>query len=338
MSCVIPNSLERKDNDAKIAAMRLAAIDRILIEGIKIGPVSKRRAIKKVLRDFPEFTRGDCWQRIRHLRKSPELARLKTQQLESRNEPSPPTDRPNRTVARRWTQADDDKLLDLAGYEPVNKIAQRLNRSSRAVRFRMCALGMSAKVSDGWSLRALRKLLRVSPSHIRQLIGSGKLRVRDPRITTTSLAEFCRKNPASLGLAAIEKLNSALAGKREAHPWERVADLLGVTVAQVQDWICAGQLKVLDPFITDRSFEEFCKKHGAEINTGLIDAATTKWLVTEYGVPAPASTSTATVSRARKHALVVRICKCGKKIAGNPFFKHVKACKIVNGHTMGQAA
>ena len=61
------------------------------------------------------------------------------------------------------------------GYEPVNKIAQRLNRSVRAVRFRLSALGMSAKVSDGRPLRALRKLLRVSPVRLRQLIGSGML-------------------------------------------------------------------------------------------------------------------------------------------------------------------
>jgi hypothetical protein len=73
---------------------------------------------------------------------------LKARQIESRNEPSPSTDRLGRTANRRWTQADDDKLLDLAGYEPANKIAQRLDRSSRAVRFRMCALGMSAKASD----------------------------------------------------------------------------------------------------------------------------------------------------------------------------------------------
>ena len=61
--------------------------------------------------------------------------------------------------------------------------------------------------------------------------------------------------------------------------WERAADLIGVTVAQVQSWICAGQLRVVDTFVTDRSFEEFCKKHGGEINTTLMDPATAKWLV-----------------------------------------------------------
>jgi hypothetical protein len=63
---------------------------------------------------------------------------------------------------------DDAKLLDLAGYEPVNEIAERLGRSERAVRFRLGALGMSARVTDGWSQCALRKLLRMSRTRLRQ--------------------------------------------------------------------------------------------------------------------------------------------------------------------------
>ena len=39
----------------------------------------------------------------------------------------------------------------------------------------------------------------------------------------------------------------------------------------------------MDAFVTDRSFEEFCKKHGEELKACLIDAATAKWLVTECG-------------------------------------------------------
>ncbi len=108
--------------------------------------------------------------------------------------------------------------------------------------------------------------------------------------------------------------------------WERAADLLGVTVAQVQSWICAGQLRVVDMFVTDRSFEEFCKKHGGEINTTLMDPATGKWLVNEYGVPVSPSKEQV-VSRAQKHALTIRTCKCGKKIAGNVYFKHIKSCR-----------
>ena len=88
----------------------------------------------------------------------------------------------------------------------------------------------------------------------------------------------------------------------------------------------ASQLRVVDTFVTDRSFEEFCKKHADEINMTLIDPSTAKWLVREYGVTETAK-NRGTVSPSRKHALVVRTCKCGKKIAGNPFFRHVRACR-----------
>ena len=70
----------------------------------------------------------------------------------------------------------------------------------------------------------------------------------------------------------------------DAYPWERAANLLGVPVAQIQAWISAGQLRVVDTFVTDRSFEEFCKKHGEELRELLIDAPTAKWLVSGYGV------------------------------------------------------
>jgi len=330
----MPNAVGGKDKCNKVVSERLAAIDRLLIEGIKIGTASKRRAINKVLREFPEFTRGDCWQRIRLLRKTPELALLPERQRRNGGSRSSKADRHS---PRPWTPADDDKLLNWAGYEPVDKIAQRLSRSVRAVRFRLCALGMSAKVTDGWSLRALRKLLRVSPARLRQFIGSGMLRVRDARVTANSLVAFCDLKRTSLDPASIERISVAMAKKRDAYPWERAADLLGVAVAQVQSWIVAGQLKVLDTFVTDRSFEEFCKKHGAEINTALIDPATAKWLTEEYGVPAPSAESR-TIPRAQKHALVVRTCRCGRKIAGNVYFRHAKACKVAAYQPMRQAA
>ena len=44
-----------------------------------------------------------------------------------------------------------------------------------------------------------------------------------------------------------------------------------------------------------------------------IDPATASWLVNEYRV---SHKNGRTVSRAQKHALVIRACKCGRKIAG----------------------
>ncbi len=305
----------------------LPAIDQLLIAGIKLGLTKKQEAINTIIQLAPGWTRGDCWRRIRYLRKASERAVVG--QPKSRSDlgkPAVMTAVRRTSSFRPWTPADDDKLLNLLGYETVKKIAQRLGRSERAVRFRVGALGMSARVSDGWSQRELRKLLRVSSTRLRHLIGSGLLRVRDGRITAGSLATFCDKNGLGLDPSAIERITAALANGDDAYSWERVADLLGTTVGQVQNLICGGQLKVLDMFVTDRSFEEFCKKHGGELNLALMDPATAKWLVNEYGVTNPTAESR-TVSRAQKHALTIRTCKCGKKIAGNVYFKHVKSCR-----------
>ncbi len=322
------------NNQSKINPRFLPVIDRVLIAGLKLGTAGKREAINKVLQLVPEWKRGDCWRRIRQLRRSSAIAGLSSCTPEKLVPESDSSRGGSRQPSRPWTSADDDRLLNWAGYEPVSKIAQRLGRSVRAVRFRLGALGMSAKVSDGWSQRALRKLLRVSPAKLRHLIGTGMLRVRDPRVTTVSLLALCNRNGFSLDHAAMDRITVALS-KHDACPWERAADLLGLAVEQFQKFICKGDLKVFDPFVTDRSFEEFCRKHGDQINMSLIDPATAKWLVSEYGV-SPGSNDRQ-VSRAQKHALVIRTCKCGRKIAGNIFFKHVKHCRALKQRAVGTA-
>src|SRR6266404_3968207 len=124
--------------------------------------------------------------------------------------------------------------------------------------------------------------------------------------------------------------------KHDAFPWERAADLLGIAVSQLQTFICKGKLKVLDPFVTDRSFEEFCRKHSDQINMTLIDPATAKWLINEYGVSESAAVREP--SRAQKHALVIRTCRCGRRVAGNIFFKHVRYCRVLKQRTIAAAA
>jgi hypothetical protein len=302
---------------------RLAAIDQLLTAGIKLGPAKKHAAINRVLELVPEWTRGDCWRRIRELRKTIGPA---TAERRPADTPKPKTITvASRPTSKPWTPADDDRLLNLAGYEPVPKIAQRLGRSVRAVRFRMGALGMSAKVTDGWSLRALQKLLRVGPSRLRHFIGKGVLRVRDAHITAASLETYCDKNGETWESSVRQTISTALR-EDDGFTWEKVADLLSIDISRVQDLIAAGELKLANTFVTDRAFEEFCKKHSDEISIALIDPATARWLVKEYGV-SPSATDVTSVPRALKHALVVRACKCGRKIAGNPYFRHIKSCQ-----------
>jgi hypothetical protein len=299
--------------------------DRLLIAGIKLGPNKKHEAINKILKLVPEWKRGDCWRRIRQLRRTPALATADTPQDLNKANHGPL----HRAVSRPWLPEDDAALLDLAGYEPVDRIAERLNRSERAVRFRLGALGMSARVTDGWSQRALRKLLRMSRTRLRQLIANGMLRVRDPRVTRASLASWCAErcpeDPSSTSAStAFPNLPEVPCS------WKRAAKILNLEVVDVQKLISSGELKLVDTFVTDRAFEEFCRKHGSAINMALIDPSTRRWLVTEYGVPDPVESKK--LPRAQKHALIIRSCRCGRKIAGNVYFRHIRHCQVVAGN------
>jgi hypothetical protein len=145
--------VEHVRSQAAVNPRLLPAIDQLLVAGIKLGPQKKHDAINKILELVPGWKRGDCWRRIRQLRRTPALAIPSAEQDSKKADGNGSLHRP---FSRPWSQEDDDNLLDLAGYEPVTKISERLGRSVRAVRFRLGALGMSARVKDGWSQRGLR--------------------------------------------------------------------------------------------------------------------------------------------------------------------------------------
>jgi hypothetical protein len=100
---------------------------------------------------------------------------------------------------------------------------------------------------------------------------------------------------------------------------------LNLEVDDVQKLISTGQLRVVDTFVTERAFEEFCRKHGDAINMALIDPPTRKWMSSEYGVPDQVDGRT--LPRAQKHALIIRVCKCGRKISGNVYYRHIRHCR-----------
>jgi len=312
-------AIEQVRNPAAINPRLLPAIDQLLIAGIKLGPNKKHEAINKILKLVPEWKRGDCWRRIRQLRRTPALASETPQELKNADE----NGSSHRAPSRPWLSEDDAKLLDLAGYEPVNEIAERLGRSERAVRFRLGALGMSARVTDGWSQRALRKLLRMSRTRLRQLVANGTLRVRDPRITRASLA-VCRAKRQCVDTSSTLASSGLSSSPLGPCSWKRAAKALNLQIEEVQELISAGELRLMDTFVTDRAFEEFCRRNGSAINMVLIDSSTRKWLTSEYGVSDYVEERK--VPRAQKHALIIRVCKCGRKIAGNVYYRHIRHC------------
>jgi len=224
----------------------------ILREGYRTGGRTKTDAIKTVRELYPglagyvvsRFARSQGW-------------------IEAEQGSRQKDDR------RPWTREEEQELFARAGYEPVKAIAQKLNRSEQSVRFRLKGRAISARVTDGWSLRRIQQTLHVSYRRLQRLIGNGFLRVRDPRVSAVSLEEFCLEHRTVAQPGLEEKTAAGLCNDIEGYSWGRVAKLLGVTTVEVRKWVADGELKVMDSSVTDRAFETFCRQHSSELNLAL---------------------------------------------------------------------
>ncbi len=357
--------------DGKKSSTWLPEIDQILLVGMKHGPSGIRAATNKVIALRAGLTRADCWKRLRFLRERsngnhpaprnwpPEIKDLlregykegdekKRQAIKAIRElyPGLPSHTPSRFARRQgwlkgtfsdrkprpWTEQEERKLWELAGYEPAARIGERLGRSEGAVRCRLKVLGLSVRVKDGWSFRALQELLHVGPSKLRRFVVQGSLRVRDPRISASSLTALWESRVASTIPSSLDGAAEALRKKLDKGPdacsWGRAARLLGVSMEQVRAWIAKGELKIVDGFVTERAFQDFCKKCGVGLNGVLLGDELRDWLADGYTLRLPTDKDAGSVPPSERHALVTRPCpKCQRRMRGNVFFRHVKNCK-----------
>jgi len=143
--------------------------------------------------------------------------------------------------------------------------------------------------------------------------------------------DFAKNHAPQLRLAieVPQNLPPERGKARAGYSLAKVAKRFEVDSETVQEWTMRGWLKLCDPHITERSFEEFCKKHGSEINFDLLGRDARVWLIESMGlVKAPNKVDgRGELLPVRKQALRVRTCEaCHKPFHGNVYFRHIKTC------------
>jgi hypothetical protein len=89
-----------------------------------------------------------------------------------------------------------------------------------------------------------------------------------------------------LGAAVEEKLFNS---SGEAFYWKQVEQIFGVPEEEIRRWIESGKVRIVDPSVTDRALERFCKGAvAAGLNLKRINAEELEWLIEEYGLKAKA--------------------------------------------------
>lgn len=191
------------------------------------------------------------------------------------SKPSVPTSR------RRWTADEQRRFSSMAEHRGVAYMARVLGRSPRAIRWRLAAQGLSAKVGDAWSLHALERTLHVSHNTLQRWIAEHDLRVRDAHITGASLRDcvaWALRECADQPLPVVHPERS--------YRWKDAAALLGHRGA-VREALANGMLKLADATVSDRALETFFRRHGVQrLNCMRIDPAIHRWLMREYRLPA----------------------------------------------------
>jgi hypothetical protein len=171
-------------------------------------------------------------------------------------------------------------------------------------------------------------MLHFGPSKLRRFIADGSLRVRDPRISAISLLAVCEKRKSSTEAESAKAIHHKLRNNPNPYSWGSAAKLLGVDVEQLRKLIVRGELKIVDAFVTERAFQDFCKINGSQLNAALLGDDVRDWLIEGYSLRVSTCSGTPPMPGNQKHALITRRCPgCRRPMRGNIFFKHVKSCK-----------
>ena len=208
-----------------------AAMDQVLITGIRGGVSAERKAITKILKLHPELRPEVAWSRLRHLRKvkrekgrrgvpfewTPEMDSILEASLQSgdvdhavsqlqqttgyprdailRHAHKLGVDKRGVPPSRPWSDGEKRFLVESVQHLPVKTIARELRRTEKAVWRKVGELGLSAKCVEGYTIVEVMKKLHVWHARLRRWIEAGWVKVgRNGRITERSLRSFLHEH------------------------------------------------------------------------------------------------------------------------------------------------
>ncbi|MCU1255159.1 MAG: hypothetical protein JWM83_1458 [Candidatus Angelobacter sp.] len=106
---------------------------------------------------------------------------------------------------RRWTKEEAQQLAEWAGTLSNAVIARKLGRSYCSVKREVCRLGLSARITEGYSQTEVMGLLGTSARMPRKWISMGWLRLHDNRVTEASMIKFLREHPEEYSLNRVDE-------------------------------------------------------------------------------------------------------------------------------------
>lgn len=237
-----------------------------LREGYREGGALKRAAFRAVRAHYPDLPGHVI---VRVARQHGWLAKSSEHTTEA--------------VCKRWTNADQKHFASMAEHRSVAHIARVLGRTPRAIRWRLGAQSLSAKVDDDWSLHTLERTFHVGHATLHRWIAQHDLRVRDAHITGASLRAYGARDHYDDTRVERRRALSLDINSERGYRWTEAAVLLGHRVAGVREAVARGVLKLVNTHVSDRALKAFCRQRAVErLNLARIDPAVHRWLISEY--------------------------------------------------------
>ena len=109
------------------------------------------------------------------------------------------------SMRRPWTDVEIIVLETRTRHSTVKSLAARLNRSHSSVKAKLKDLGLSGRISEGYTQDDLRQLLGASTRSIRHWLARGWLRLVNGRIPEASVLRFLRLRSEQYHLGRVNQ-------------------------------------------------------------------------------------------------------------------------------------